>query len=170
MRVPCVMRWPGHIPAGSTCTELAATIDILPTLAGIIDVELSPDRPIDGLDILPLMVEKEGTSTPHEVYYYYWIDELHAVRSGPWKLHFPHTYRHVVEPGQVGLPGKQTYPMTEMALYNLEDDISESRNVLDQHPEVVAKLLKYANAAREDLGDKLQNVTGKNLREPGRIE
>ncbi|MAT14156.1 MAG: arylsulfatase [Planctomyces sp.] len=169
VRVPCVMSWPGHIPEGTTCDELAATIDILPTLAKIIDAEL-PEREIDGLNILPLMTGDEDAKTPHEVYYYYWIEELHAVRSGPWKLHFPHSYRHVDVPGKDGQPGKQSYPKTEMALYNLDEDISESTNVIDAHPDVVMKLVEYAEQARGDLGDKLQKRDGAKVRESGRIE
>ncbi|QDU80882.1 Arylsulfatase [Polystyrenella longa] len=163
VRVPCVMSWPGHIPSGTTCHELAATIDILPTLTGIVGADL-PEEKIDGLNILPLLLDEPEARTPHEVYYYYWVNELHAVRSGPWKLHFPHSYRHVLVHGEEGLPGKQNYPKTELELYNLDEDISESHNVLDQHPEIVQKLKKYADAARADLGDQLQKVQGANVR------
>ncbi|MCA9039568.1 MAG: sulfatase [Planctomycetaceae bacterium] len=169
VRVPCVMSWPGHIPAGTVCNELAATIDILPTMANIIDAKL-PRTKIDGKNILSLMLSEDEAKSPHDAYYYFWQDELHAVRSGPWKLHFPHTYRHVVEPGVDGQPGQQTYPKTEMALYNLDQDISESQNLLEQYPEVAGRLQRYALKARTELGDTLVKTEATERREPGRIK
>jgi arylsulfatase A-like enzyme len=90
VREPCVMRWTGKIPAGTTCTELAATIDILPTFAALAGAPVSTDRIIDGKDIRPLLFGQPGAKCPHEAYYYYWNNALEAIRSGPWKLHFPH--------------------------------------------------------------------------------
>lgn len=169
VRVPCIMKWPGHIPAGTTCDEFAATIDVVPTIAEIVSAKLPSDRLLDGLNILSLMTGGTEEKSPHDHYYYYWRDELHAVRSGPWKLHFPHKYRHVVTPGSGGLPGKQTYPDCGLELYNLEEDISESKNVLEEYPEIVAKLKKIAEVAREDLGDQLTKRKGKNNRPPGKL-
>ena len=63
---------------------------------------------------------------------------------------------------------KRTGPGLE--LYNLETDIGETTNVADKHPEVVRRLQAFAEAAREDLGDKLTKRTGKNVRKPGRLE
>ncbi len=58
VREPCVMRWTGKIPAGTTCTELAATIDILPTFAALAGAAVSSDRIIDGKDIRPLHLRR----------------------------------------------------------------------------------------------------------------
>jgi arylsulfatase A len=55
LREPCIMRWPGRIPAGTACRELAATMDLLPTFANLAGAELPSDRIIDGRDIWPLM-------------------------------------------------------------------------------------------------------------------
>src|SRR5690606_35761172 len=88
-RVPALMQWKGRIPAGTTCDSLCSTIDLLPTLAGLIGAELPP-HPIDGKDITPLMFEK-AASTPHDyLYCFYAPGGLHAVRTQRWKLHFPH--------------------------------------------------------------------------------
>ncbi len=167
VRVPCVMRWPGKIQANSECSELAATIDVLPTIAKLVGAEL-PARKIDGLDISSLLLT-DSAKTPHEVYWYYWADGLHAIRSGKWKLHFPHNYVHVDLPGENGLPGKLSQPKTELALYDLENDIGELDNVSVQNPEVVAKLTAFAEVARDDLGDALTKRVGKNLRPAGRL-
>jgi len=172
VREPCIMRWPGKIPAGTVCREMAATIDILPTVAGLVGVELPDDRIIDGKDIWPLISGQPGAKTPHEVYcYYYYATELHAVRSGPWKLHFPHRYRSLDgRPGGTGgMPVRYTMKRTGpgLELYNLETDIGETTNVADQHPEVVKRLEALAEKAREDLGDKLTKRKGKNVRPHG---
>jgi arylsulfatase A len=167
VRVPCVMRWPGKIQANSECSELAATIDVLPTIAKLVGAEL-PARKIDGLDISSLLLS-DFAKTPHEAYWYYWGEGLHAIRSGKWKLHFPHNYVHVDLPGENGLPGKLSQPKTELALYDLENDIGELDNVSAQNPEAVAKLTALAEVARDDLGDALTKRVGKNLRPAGRL-
>ncbi|MFH0947359.1 MAG: sulfatase, partial [Planctomycetota bacterium] len=93
VRVPCVMRWPGRIPAGTVCSEPAMTIDILPTIGGLLEADL-PLHQIDGLDIWPLMSGRPGAGSPHEAFFFYYHEnQLEAMRSGRWKLHFPHTYR-----------------------------------------------------------------------------
>ena len=96
---------------------------------------------------------------------------MQAVRSGKWKLHFPHSYRSLKgEPGNGGTPGPYIQKKTGLELYNLEADIAESKNVADDHPDVVARLKKLAEKARKDLGDSLTKRKGKNVREPGRLK
>jgi len=169
VREPCIMRWPGKIPAGAVCDELAATIDVFPTIADVIDAKL-PSHAIDGKSIWPLMSGEEGAKTPHESYLYYWGNHLQCIRSGDWKLHFPHTYRSLTgEPGQDGRPNGYTQGKTGLALYNLKEDIGEKVDVKDSHPEVVAKLKAMADEARQELGDSAQKIRGAGYRAPGRI-
>jgi arylsulfatase A-like enzyme len=169
-RVPCIMRWPGKIPAGRMCNELAATIDVLPTIAGLIGVELPKDRVIDGRDIWPLMEGRPGAKSPHEAYYCYWNRELQAVRSRQWKLHFPHDYRTLAgAPGSGGKPGPYRQAKIGAELFDLSNDIEEKVNLADKHPEVVRRLEALAEQAREDLGDSLTKRPGKNVREAGRV-
>ncbi len=166
VREPCIMRWPRHIPAGTTCHELAATIDLLPTIAGIIGAKL-PDHPIDGKNIWPLMSGQPGAKTPHETYLYYWGNHLQAIRSGDWKLHFPHSYRSLTgTPGRDGKPAGYTRQKTELALYNLKDDIGETTDVKDQHPEIVQRLKRLADEARQELGDSAKKIKGTGFRSP----
>jgi len=171
VREPCVMRWTGKIPPGTTCSELAATIDILPTFAALAGVPVRSDRIIDGKDIRPLILGEAGAKCPHEAYYYYWNKELQAVRSGPWKLHFPHSYRSVVEgkSGTKGKPAPSIERHTTLALYDLQHDVGESTNVATEHPEVVKRLQELAESAREDLGDTLTGRKGKNVRPAGQL-
>jgi len=170
VRVPCLMRWPGRIPAGAVCRELAATIDILPTIAGRVGCAL-PSHPIDGHDIWPLMSGQPDAKTPHESYLYYWGHELQAIRAGRWKLHFPHAYRSLTgAPGQDGKPAGYTEQKIDLSLYDLEADIGESHDVRAQHPDIVTHLQQLAETARLDLGDSAKNMTGAGYREPGHVD
>ncbi len=117
------------------------------------------------------MSGEQGAQSPHDVLYFYWGDHLNAVRSGKWKLHFPHPYRSLKnKPGSGGSPGPYIQKKTGLALYNLDDDVSESKNVANQHPDVVKRLTALAEQAREDLGDTGTKRKGKNNRQPGRVD
>lgn len=167
VRVPFIARWPGRIPKNKVCREPAMTIDLLPTIARLAGGQLSTNR-IDGLDIWPLLSEPKQAKSPHEALWFYWGNELHALRSGPWKLHFPHPYVKPVPPGNGGRPGKMTQPKTELALFNLEQDPNETRNLAEGRPEVVALLQAYADKARDDLGDSLQKRPATGARPAGK--
>jgi arylsulfatase A-like enzyme len=171
VRVPALARWPGALPAGHVVSEPAMTIDVLPTLAGLIGAEL-PERPIDGRDIWPLLAGRPGASSPHEaLFFYYHRNDLEAMRSGRWKLHFPHAYRSMAgrEPGSGGQPGEYDYgAQIGLALFDLETDTGEERDVAAEHPEVVERLSRLADAIRAELGDDLTGVEGGARREPGR--
>lgn len=131
IREPCIMRWPGRIPAGKVCDEVAATIDMLPTLAKLAGGQAPKDRPIDGKDIRPLMFGEPGAKSPHD--YYILPHDGGAVRSGTWKFY----------PWPEGQKGKKKPAPTtgpKVQLYDLSKDLSETTNVAEQHPEVVARL------------------------------
>ncbi|MEM9478281.1 MAG: sulfatase [Verrucomicrobiota bacterium] len=139
VRVPCIMRWPGKIPAGSVCREPAMTIDLLPTIAALTDTPL-PKRKIDGNDIWSLISGQKDAKSPGP-YYFFWGTDLHAVRSGKWKYHFPHAYRSLTgEPGMDGLPGGYTQAKTDVALYDLHEDIGKQKNIIEDHPDIAKKL------------------------------
>lgn len=169
-RVSTMMRWPNKIPAGITNDQMASTIDILPTLSEITNAAL-PKNKIDGISILPMMMG--AVSSPsREVFYYYYMGDLIAVRKNNWKLVFPHKYRSYLneEPGKDGFPGSTNIGVVEeMELYDLKNDISEQNNVISSHPELVKELMIIGDSARSDLGDRIVNVIGKHVRKPGRI-
>lgn len=171
IREPTVMWWPETIPAGTTCNELASTIDILPTVASLIEAEL-PKHKIDGKVITPLLLGEEGATSPHEAFYCYYADgQLQAVRDRRFKLHFPHTYRTLAgrKGGTGGIPVGYSQGKIGLELFDLKNDVGESTNVADKFPEVVARLKKAAETARADLGDKLTKRKGSGIREPGRL-
>jgi len=170
-REPCIMKWPGHIQEGTICNKLASTIDILPTLAAITNSAL-PEKKIDGVNILPLLMGDENANPRQSFLYYYRKNSLEAVRKGDWKLVFAHPGRTYIgfKPGVDGFPGgtNENFPYEE-GLYDLRRDPGERFDVKEYYPEVVAELKKLADEAREDLGDDIQKMEGKNRREPGRV-
>lgn len=169
MRVPCIARWPGKIPAGIVSYEPCMTIDILPTIAHLAGAKL-PTHRIDGMNIWPLF-SQSGAKSPHEALYFYWNRELQGVRSGPWKLHLPHSYSSLkAAPGQDGKPGPYEQKQLPLSLFHLEKDPAETTNLAAQEPEQVAKLMKLADVARSDLGDSLTKQEGGGIREPGRVK
>lgn len=171
VRVPCIMRWPGKIPEGTVQEKPAMTIDILPTVASLIDAPL-PERKIDGKDIWPLITNEEKAESPHDAFYFYFKNnELQAMRSGKWKLYFPHEYRSFEgkEGRNDGLPVNYTSRKTDLELYDLEKDLSEKHNIAAQYPAVVDSLRQKAAAFREKLGDSLTGVVGSEVRAPGRV-
>lgn len=169
-REPCIVRWPGKIPAGAVCREIAMTIDFLPTLARLAGAEVPTDRILDGKDIWSLMSGQPGATTPHEAVLYYWGEELQGIRSGKWKLHVPHSYRRSDSPGKGGKPGDEVVRQIGLELFDLEEDIGENINVAARHPDVVKRLAGSLESARKDLGDSLTGQQGRNVRPPGRIE
>ncbi len=190
VRSPCVMRWPGKVPANKTCSEIISTIDFVPSVAKLIGIPLSENR-IDGMDIGPLVCGQVDAS-PRREFLYYAGDELQAVRSGPWKLHLAHEYLSPAEPrgkdgkpanfanlkpesmqqsGLRGIASRHGYLVKkiEQSLFHLEDDLGETTDIAAKHPGMVEQLLKTAEAARDDLGDSLTKRTGKNVRPSGKL-
>ncbi len=170
VREPTLMWWPGTIPAGTVCREPAMTIDILPTVAKLIGARL-PNHKIDGKDIWPLVIGEPGAKSPQEAYYFYRGRALEAVRMGRWKLHFPHKYRTLGgrPGGKGGIPVKYETAEIGLALFDLENDPGETKDVKDEHPEIVAKIKMLADKMRQDLGDSRLGIEGKGIRQPGRL-
>ena len=133
MRVPCIMHWKGKIPPGSSCDEIAATIDLLPTIAGLSGVELPNDRTIDGKNIWPLISGKEGAKTPHEIYFFYKGNSLESARQGKWKLR---------------RSGKKSQ---SIELYDLASDISESNNLAQENEALINEIIQKMNSFDEKL-------------------
>ena len=167
-RESCVMWWPGTVPAGSKCTTPAMTIDILPTVAHLIGAEL-PSHTIDGKNIWPLIAGEAGASSPQDAYFFYYGRQLQAVRSGKWKLHFPHGYRTMSgRPGGTGgIPARYENKQIGLALFDLESDIGETRNVAEENPDVVKRLSELGDRMRKELGD--NKVKGSGNRPAGQL-
>ena len=133
MRVPCIMRWPSVIKAGRVEHAPAMTIDFLPTFAQLTGAEVPKDRTIDGKDITGILTG-DGKRADEDFYYFH-SGDLQAYRSGNWKLKRPFKGKIYGEPE--GHPALLT---------NLTDDIGETKNLADKHPDIVAKMEKQMDA------------------------
>jgi arylsulfatase A len=145
MRVPTIVWAPGRIPASTSLDAITGMMDVMPTFVKLAGGELPTDRKIDGGDIWPLLVGREGAKAPRETFYFFRGLDLEAVRSGDWKLH---------------LKGG--------ALYNLREDIGESRNVAAENAEVVQRLMGLVALMKDDLG--IDKIFGPGVRALGRVD
>ncbi|MDF1559350.1 MAG: sulfatase [Bacteroidales bacterium] len=171
-RVPCIMWWEGTIPAGTVTDRLVAGIDILPTIVEATGAPL-PEKPIDGVSLLPLLKVNDTVIPRKTFYYYYRKNNLEAVTDGRWKLVFPHHGRTYVgfKPGKDGKAGgSNENHWFEGGLYDLWRDPGERYDLKEYYPEILQRLERLAASAREDLGDDLTGVAGNNRREPGRTD
>jgi len=150
-REPMLAWWPGTITANSICREPAMTIDLLPTIAHLTKAKL-PEHTIDGQNVWPLFTE-DGAVSPHEAYYLYYGNQLQAVRQGKWKLHFPHSYRTMAgKPGgKGGIPTNYSQAKIGLSLFDLSQDIGESKDLKDKHPKVVQRLSQLGKDFDESL-------------------
>lgn len=188
VRVPFIARWPGKVPAARTCNDLVTGLDVLPTLAKLIDSPL-PKLKIDGQDQSPLLLGASDAKG-RESFTYYSGSELHAVRSGKWKLHLPHEYltvngppgvdgkpanfanmapSSIEESGIRGIASRHGYKVEKLglSLFDLDADPGETKNLVEQHPDVVRRLESVADVSRNDLGDALTKATGTGIRLAG---
>ncbi len=172
-RVPAIASFPGRIPQGAVCGQPWMTIDLLPTIAGLIGAEL-PSLPIDGQNAWTLFERPTEAQSPRDACLF-WNHEgdLEAMRSGQWKLHFPHGFRSMEgrRQGRGDFPGEYDYGRrTGLALYDLEADVGERLDVSLKHPDVVERLQRLADLQRNELGDRLQGIVGTGVRAAGRLE
>ena len=145
MRMPCLVRWPGRVPAGIVSNQVITSMDLLPTVAKLAGAKL-PERKIDGKDMSPVLLGKaDGDFRGHEAFFYYRMEQLQAVRSGPWKLYLPLDAKYIAN-------NRKTAPST-LELYNVVEDLAEEHEVSAQHPQVVRELKAHAERARAELGD-----------------
>lgn len=154
IRVPCIVRWPGKVPAGEVRDTLFRSIDFLPTFCELAGAPL-PEKRIDGEDFSAVWRGKTENG-PADTFYYYWMHELLAVRKGDWKLW---TRRG---------NWKGTEAVDE--LYNLRGDVGENQNLFDTHPEIVKELRALLDRCRADLGDTATGAVGAGVRPIGRVD
>jgi arylsulfatase A-like enzyme len=188
VRVPFIVRWPGHVPTDAVRDDFLTGLDLLPSLAKIVGAKLSKE--VDGLDLSEVLLNGPGKAQ-RETFAYYSGNELHAVRMGQWKLHLPHEYLTVNGPpgkdgkpanyanmkpegieqsGIRGIASRHGYKVEKLglSLYELRTDPGEAKDVSREHPEIVEKMQALAEGFRKDLGDSLTGAKGTGLREPGR--
>ena len=171
VRVPCIVSLPGVIPAGTITNQLASTMDILPTLAALLDAPL-PDQKIDGVNILPLLQQVSDANPRDHFVYYYDANSLKAIRQGKWKLVFPHvsqTYLGTTR-GNDGFPGVYKSVEVPLALYDLSTDPDELVDLAPLHPALVASMTALADQYRRTLGDDLTKQSGTEKRPAAKMD
>lgn len=142
MREPGIAWWPGHIPAGRVSHELATTMDLFVTFSTLGGAPVPSDRPIDGVDITPLLL---GTGkSPRDTVFYYRGTQLMAVRHGPWKAHFRTQDGYGPRSNQ---PEEHQPPL----LYQLDIDPAERHEVQADHPDVIQRIEEIVQRHRADL-------------------
>ncbi len=173
-RVPCILEYPGHIPAGRISEAFVSEMDFFPTFTWLAGAEL-PSYPVDGRNVWAALAQASSDSlalssslvpvevahrsvegllsiegpdmedSRREVFLHYRGYVLEAVRDGRWKLHLPHTYAHVAEAGSDGNPGSASIETIGLELFDLTADLGERTNVASDYPEVVQSLLLRAH-------------------------
>ncbi len=146
VREPCMMRWPGRIPAGTTCNEIAGNIDMLPTLAKLVGTDPPKDRVIDGRDITPLMFDPKSGPVRDTHAYFNGAGQLQAIRQREWKL-----FLSAPPPPGEKAKGKKGTVAASPALFNLTNDLGEANDVAEAHPDVVARLKAVASEVEREI-------------------
>jgi arylsulfatase A len=143
-RVPMIARYPRLIPAGIVCEQPAMNIDFFPTCLALAGLELPQDRIVDGKDITGLLTG-QSNETPHEAFYFYHMDALEAIRVGKWK--YIRSINQYVWPSPLtkdetffGKLAKNRVKYRTSLLFDLDQDPSESYNLIDNFPDVARRL------------------------------
>ena len=180
VRVPCIAWWPKTIAAGRVDSTPWSALDSLPTFANVAgasapETAAKAAATLDGRNATDLL--KGKPAEPRMLYHYFGV-QLQAVREGPWKLFVPVAklpdmrvpslwFEH-----QPGLFEKQHRLWPKPTLYNLADDISETRDVAAEHPEVVNAMLQKARAYDEAFQKQIpavQYLPGPKPPAPGQV-
>ncbi len=176
LRVPFVARWPGHVPAGTTCDRLIGLPDMMATLAEIAGVDLNESQAVDSFSILPLL--KDPQHQPVRESMILQSTRAMVVRSGQWKLLLcpgsgsegrfgnspasQQAWRDAVESfGRKPKSHKELLQPPFLQLYDLSNDPGEQRNVAADHPEIIAKLVallqRNIDSGRSSPGEQQRN-------------
>ena len=155
VREPCIMRWPGKIPAGTTCDQISGNIDMLPTFAALVGTEVPKDRVIDGRDITPLMFDAKPVPVRDTHLYFSGNGRLEAIRQGQWKLFLTKsqgggkTARATNNSPNINKDQKDAEANADdFTLYDLATDLGETMEMSADHRDIVAKL--KSEAAQRD--------------------
>lgn len=126
VRVPCIFRWPGHIPPGHRIQQIAAAIDLFPTLASLAGIAINPPAPLDGVDMSPLLLGNAGESWPDRVI-------------------FAH------QAGQVSVRNQRYMLDSRGRLYDLMADPGQTRDVSGQFPHIAASLSQAVEKFKKEV-------------------
>jgi arylsulfatase len=158
MRVPMVLRGPGRVAENRVSDTPVTALDLTPTLLASAGVKSPPEK-VDGRDMSNLLLGHDIGKAKSSPFFYFWERELRGVRVGRWKLQRSHVDKQAPDPARIGNDGergKVTKIRRAQALYNLQTDPGEERNLASQHPEKVRELMARMAAFEEELNETAQ--------------
>jgi arylsulfatase len=150
MRVPMIVRWPGHVPQGRVSDKVVTALDLAPTLLAMTGVTKKIDG-VDGRDVSDLMLGRGEAALPDAPFFYFWERELRAVRQGRWKLQLEHIDAQTPDPegiGHGGVRGQVTKVARSQALYDLTIDPNETNDMSNRYPDRVRAMLELAKKGK----------------------
>jgi arylsulfatase A-like enzyme len=146
-RMPLLARWPGHIQSGTVTNQLACLTDIMATCAQIVGHNLPENAGEDSFDLSPVLLGQAESVPPiRETLIVNSTGDFMAVRRGDWKL-IPFRGSGGFSKPKVIRDVPADEPQGQ--LYNLADDPAESKNLYDEHPEIVAELRELLEQSRQ---------------------
>ncbi len=155
--IPFIARWPGRIQSGARSDALICLNDLIATCADLLGAQLPEEAGADSVSLLPTLLG-EAKNPPHEALVHHSIDGRFAIRRGKWKLELCPGSGGWSAPNDIAA-GKQGLPPIQ--LYDLENDIGETRNLEASHGELVESLEellnRYVTAGRSTPGKPLKN-------------
>ncbi len=125
LRAPCLFRWKGHIPAGTRIPQIAGAIDLLPTFSELAGVPLTSKKPLDGRSLKPLLLRERTQWAPRQIFTMQ--NRRVTVRTQQYRL----------DPAG--------------ALYDMEADPLQDRDISNEKPEVAATLRAAAAAWAKEM-------------------
>jgi arylsulfatase A-like enzyme len=131
IRVPFVISWKGHVPAGKVYEHPVIQLDVLPTALAAAGVAAKPATKFDGVNLLPYLTGKQK-GAPHDALYWR-LGNMMAIRRGAWKL-------VKTREGSLDTNVNALSDLSDAALYNLTEDIGEQRDLAAKHPDKVKEL------------------------------
>ena len=179
IRVPGIVRWPGKIRPGSESDEPVCGVDFLPTVCQIVGIDPPPDRKLDGTSIAPLLAGKKLVR--NEPLYWHFNraagDFQVALRDGDWKIVAALDQRPALRTNDVTLEEEEQFKAAEpvrFELYNLREDIGETKDLAEKEPQrladLKARLLAKYHEVREESPTwpawKFDNREGKRIVPP----
>jgi len=139
IRVPLIIKWPGVSKSGDIIGEPVTSSDLYPTCLAAAGESPRPNQHRDGMNLKPLL-EGEDSLSRKAIFWHFPHYNQHpsaapssVIRRGPWKL-------------------IETFDPKGLELYNLEDDLSETTDLVAEHPELVAELHRQLKAWRRNIG------------------
>ena len=143
IRVPLVIRWPGTVPAGKTCSTPTSNVDFYPTFLDAAGIAPGKKQKLDGISIFPLLKNPGNDGRKEPLFWHYPLAKPHflgghsggAIRQGPWKL-------------------IEWFDTGKIELFNIEEDTAEAKDLFARRRETADELLKRLRSWRKELGAK----------------